>query len=93
MTQSEKQFQQAVIDFAILKGWKYYHTYNSRRSVPGFPDLVLVRERVIFVELKREGGKLTEAQHEWCAAISHAKNGEVYIWRPSDWPEIERVLS
>ena len=91
MTQSEKQFQQAVIDYAILQGWKHYHTHNSRKSVPGFPDLVLVRDRIIFAELKRAGGKLTEAQHNWIMALDEA-GAEWYVWRPVDWNEIERFL-
>ena len=91
MTQNEKQFQQAVIDYALLHNWKIYHTYDSRKSVPGFPDLVLVRDRIIFAELKRPGGKLTEAQHAWVVALDKA-GAEWYVWRPVDWNEIERFL-
>ena len=91
MTQSEKQFQQAVIDYALLHNWKIYHTYDSRKSVPGFPDLVLVRDRIIFAELKREGGKLTEAQTTWLDAIAKA-GGDAFVWMPSRWNVIEEVL-
>ena len=90
--ESEKQFQTAVIELAILRGWKHYHTYRSKRSVPGFPDLVLVRERIIFAELKREGGEATPQQQEWLDAIAYA-DGTAYLWQPSDWNEILRELT
>jgi len=62
---AEKQFQAEVIDIAKQIGWLLYHTYDSRQCEPGFPDLVLVRDRVMFRELKTEKGKLTLAQIDW----------------------------
>ena len=62
----EANFQATVIELAELHGWRVYHTHDSRRSQPGFPDLTLVRRyRLIFAELKREGGKLTAEQTAW----------------------------
>lgn len=88
---SEKDWQQQVIDLAQLLGWLYFHTYDSRRSSGGFPDLVLVRERVVFAELKSGSGRLTAAQHWWIASLSVA-GAEVYVWQPSDWPQVEQTL-
>lgn len=87
---SEKEFQAAVVQLARLRGWLVYHTFDARRSEPGFPDLVCARNgRVVFAELKREGGSLSRAQQRWQDALgSH----EVYVWRPSDWADVERVL-
>ena len=69
-TLSEKQFQQAVIDMARLHRWLVYHTHDSRRSDPGFPDLTLVRDgRLIFAELKTEKGKATYDQVFWLHAL------------------------
>lgn len=64
----------------------------------GFPDLVLVRyDQVMFVELKSQVGRLSNPQKEWIAALNgvqltspHAVT--VHVWRPSDWPEVERDL-
>ena len=94
-----------VKQLAKLWGWIVYHTHDSRRSDPGFPDLVLVRGgRIIFAELKREDGKLTTDQKEWIfqleqvqekvssAPASTGCNFRVYVWRPSDWPVIELWL-
>lgn len=40
----ERDFQAAVMELARLLGWRVYHTWDSRKSEPGFPDLVLVRD-------------------------------------------------
>ena len=90
---SERDFQAQVVQLAKLTGWRVYHTYDSRRSNPGFPDLVLVRApRVILAELKRERGRVTAAQREWGETLRACPGVEYYLWRPSDWDEIEQVL-
>lgn len=89
---SEKVFMSQVRQLARMYGWKQYHTWNSFRSTEGFPDLVLVRPpRLIFAELKSEKGKATEAQLEWLHGFRSC-NLEAYVWRPSDFDEIERIL-
>ncbi len=95
---TEKEFMAAVVEFAEYRGWKVYHTYLSIRSKQGYPDLTMVRHndvcggRVIFAELKTETGKMTKAQTEWRRALDEA-GALFYLWRPSDWVEIERILS
>ena len=89
---SEADWQAHVIELAETLGWSHYHTYDSRRSTEGFPDLVLVRERVVFAELKREDGKLTSDQVAWVNDLLRA-NAEVYVWRPSDRDQVAQVLS
>ena len=39
LKETEKGFQAAVVELARLRGWLVYHTYDSRRSAKGFPDL------------------------------------------------------
>lgn len=90
--QTEASFQAQVIELARLRRWRHYHTRDSRRSVAGFPDLVLVRrERLIVAELKAEGGRLTREQAGWIGDLE-VTPAEVHVWRPSDWPEIEVAL-
>ena len=101
--QTEAEFQAAVIDLARRNGWRVHHHHDSRRQVrpgvfvgdrdaSGFPDLVAVRgSRVVWAELKRERGRLSVAQSAWLRDLE-AAGQEVYVWRPVDWPEIERVL-
>ena len=90
---SEKAFMSAVVDLARLTGWLCYHTFDSRRSEAGFPDLVLARGgRLVFVELKTEQGRVTDAQSEWLEALALCPGVEVHVWRPGDWDAIERTL-
>ena len=77
---------------APILGWCLaYHTLHSKGSQHGFPDRVLVRDRLIFAELKREHGKPTVAQKEWLDGLAGA-GVETYLWRPSDLDEIATVL-
>lgn len=59
---------------------------------PGFPDLVLVRERVVVAELKARRGKVSDQQQAWLEAFGRA-GVEVYVWRPADLDEVQAVLS
>lgn len=88
---SEKDWQSQVIEVAGVGGWRHYHTHDSRRSAKGFPDLVFVRDRVVYAELKSEIGQLRPEQVEWLEALA-AAGQEAYLWRPSDRAEMESVL-
>jgi len=90
---TEKDFQRTVLELAKLTGWQTYHTFDSRRSEAGFPDLVLARDgRIIAAELKTESGRVTEAQRDWLTALASCPGVEVFVWRPSDWTAIEQTL-
>lgn len=90
---SEKAFQGAVLDIARVLGYRSYHTYDSRRSAPGLPDLLLVRPpRVIFSELKTQHGRVTAAQEQWLALLRDCPGVECYTWRPSDLEAIADIL-
>jgi hypothetical protein len=91
----ERAFQQIVCEAARLTGWLCYHTFDSRRSTPGFPDLVLchpVRRQVIFAELKTARGRVSAAQQVWHAALVCCPGVEVHIWRPGDLDAILAML-
>ena len=88
---TEKDFQHTVVEAAKLYGWIYYHTYSSKRSPAGFPDLVLVRERVLFRELKTEKGRLTAYQIVWGKRLTDA-GSDYAVWRPSMLDEIYKEL-
>jgi hypothetical protein len=93
---SEKEFQQQVIDLARLAGCLVYHTFDSRKSEPGFPDLVIVSSdmaRPIFAEIKTEKGKLTMRQELWKAVLEQIPGVDYRLWRPSSWPEIEALFA
>jgi hypothetical protein len=73
-------------------GWTSYHTLRSKGSKSGYPDRTLVRDRILFVELKREKTHPTDDQVAWLDKLAGA-GGECYLWRPSDLDEIAAVLS
>lgn len=88
----EKDWQRQVIELALLMGWQRpMHIYDSRRSEPGWPDLALVRDRLILLELKREKSTTTEAQKHWLTALADA-NVEVYVCRPRHLQPLSEVL-
>jgi hypothetical protein len=91
---SEKELAENVRFLSASLGWKHYHTWNSIHSAKGFPDCCLVKPpRLLFVELKREAGKIATAQQEWLDAIKDC-GIETYVWRPTQWLDgtIERIL-
>lgn len=97
----EKDWQRQVIDLARLLKWRVAHFRPAMTkhgwATPvaadgkGFPDLCLVRERLIFAELKRDGGKLADDQRIWLAALEHA-GIEVHVWRPADAEQVLQTL-
>jgi hypothetical protein len=100
---SEAELQGNVIDLAHLLGFRVAHFRPARTATgwrtpvaadgAGWPDLTLVRgDRLVFVELKRSKGKVTEEQQAWLEALGNV--AEVYVWRPADWVDgtIETLL-
>ena len=97
---SERDWQNQVHRLAHDLGWKYYHAPDNRpvhgriqKVVAGFPDCVLVKgNRLIFAELKKELGIVSEAQESWLAALA-ATGVECYVWRPSQMREVQQILA
>ncbi len=91
--ETEGDFQQRVLDLCRDLALLAYHPYDSRRSREGFPSLVIVGNRVLFVELKDDSGQLSAEQHIWIDRIRAASgDAAVAIWRPSDWSTVEAML-
>lgn len=90
---TEAQFMANILSVARMCGWLVYHTHDSRRSEPGFPDLVLVHTgRCLFRELKTEKGKLTAEQQKWIGALA-SSGADVGVWIPSQMQEIADLLA
>jgi hypothetical protein len=97
---SEKLFQSAIIQIALLNGWQMFHAtpHQVRPGVfrsdgKGYPDLTLAHETkgLIYAEIKTTTGKASKEQLAWLKAL--APWAEVYIWRPADIGWIEKRLS
>lgn len=87
---TEAQWQAQVIELAERYGWFVYHTYDSRRSHAGWPDLVLARPstgELLYVELKTDKGRVSPAQRTWLRVLEDC-NQEVHVWRPRDFDEL-----
>jgi hypothetical protein len=93
---------------AALAGWMTFHPHRSQQSEAGFPDLVFVRSPrqdarhygppyILFVETKREKGRLSAAQRAWGTALGCVElvtEGAVAyrLARPSSRHEVEALL-
>ena len=100
---SEKQFQDAVVDFARINGWdRIFHAprggtggrvHANYPESSGFPDLVMVRgHRLVMIELKARKGRLSEKQKGWLDALRVVPAVEVHVFRPDDWLDIQSLL-
>jgi hypothetical protein len=95
---TEKEFLDQIVQLGNLHGWRSFHVFDSRKSAPGFPDLIMLRgQRMIVAELKRSGKfKPSAYQCAWLAAFMQLQESFegllVAVWDPSMWPEIERTL-
>ena len=92
LAMTEAQWQATIVCLAHNLGYLVYHTHDSRRSPAGFPDLVLCGRQLIFAEVKAERGKITIEQSAWLQSLRDA-GAQAYLWRPSDYPEVERTLT
>ena len=102
----ESEYQAQIIELAQFRGWLVAHFRTSRTQRAdgsvfyqtaiaadgkGFPDLVLVRERVIFAEIKTDKGRLSDEQKAWRDALL-ASGAEWYCWKPRDFDNVMEVL-
>lgn len=90
-----KKLQKGIIDTARRLGWRVAHfpTIQDFRGTwrtpvaadgKGFPDLLLVRDRVIVREVKGDGDKLNPAQTLWLTAFRLA-GADAGVWAPKHW--------
>ena len=95
-TELEKDFQERVCHIARLYGWRIYSIPDSRRvSMAGYPDLTMwnvEQKRLIFAELKREKGKVSESQKIVLSELGQLVQCVVYVWRPSDGVSIIEIM-
>lgn len=99
---TEDVFTAAAIQLAQSAGWLAFHARPARTAAgwrtpvqgdgEGFPDLLLVRERVVFAELKAERGRLRSDQERWLDRLRGA-GAEVHVWKPRQWPAIVEALA
>lgn len=102
---TESEFQRQVTDLATRLGWSWVHFERMGNSQgqwrtpaygplgKGWPDLVLIRRgTTVYAELKAQNKYPTDAQKEVLRVLSNA-SPHVYVWRPSDFPQVLEVLT
>jgi hypothetical protein len=91
----ERDLQTNVVEMARWLGWLTYHAFDSRRSQPGLPDIIAIRNQtVLWIELKKDDrARLRPEQQVWSERLLAA--GQDYRkWTWTSWlsGEIERTL-
>jgi hypothetical protein len=91
---SERELMACVVDLARVMGWRVAHFRPALTSKgwrtpvgadgAGFPDLLMVRDRIVAAELKGDAGRLSNEQRDWLQDLRDA-GAETYMWRPADW--------
>ena len=88
-TMTEKALMQAIRDAAGPLGYLTYHTYDSRRSEEGFPDLVIVkRGNLFFFETKTATGRVRPAQLNWLEELQNGQVLSARLVRPADLDDV-----
>ena len=88
---TEAQLQRQVMAVAARLGYLSYHTYSSKRSAPGYPDVTLVHPAggtLFLLELKRDTEHPTLAQQRWLDALGWVTRVESGVVQPrslADW--------
>jgi len=86
---TERLFQGRVQQALRVAGFESYHTYDSRRSTKGFPDLIALhpgKKRILAIEVKTETGKVTLEQNAWLDMFSLC-GVETWLLRPGMFDE------
>lgn len=102
----ESEWQSWVIAYAKALGWAVAHFRTVGVARPGgrisyqtpvqadgagLPDLILVRERVVWAELKVGKNTLSDDQKVWISRLQTAAC-EVYVWYPADAAVVSETL-
>ena len=93
----EQQFQHTVIKMAEQQGWLIYHVANVRgqlraKSSVGFPDLILLKHKLVAWECKRSGRQASEEQQKWIDAFTQI-GVESRVITPEDYDYVMTVLT
>jgi len=76
---SENDVKRQVKDYLNLKGYFHFHILQGLGAYRGIPDIIAIKNnRVLFLEIKRPGGKQSDYQKQFQANIE-GQGGEYYI--------------
>lgn len=91
---NEQELQDAIVETANLLGWRVFHTRPARSEKgwrtavsyqgKGFPDLCMVRDRLLFAEIKVKKNTLSDEQRAWRDQIAVC-GVEWHLWDETAW--------
>ena len=81
---TENDVKCAVKQLLSIKGYFHFPILQGLGAKRGIPDIIAIKNnRVLFLEIKRPGGKLTEHQQQFQADIN-GQGGEYYVIKSLD---------
>ena len=81
---SENDIKRQVKDYLSLKGYFHFPILQGLGAKKGIPDIIAIKNnRVLFLEIKRPGGKLSEHQQQFQLDIE-GQGGEYYTIKSLD---------
>jgi len=76
---SENDVKRQVKDYLTLKGYFHFPILQGLGAYKGIPDIIAIKNnRVLFLEIKRPGGKQSDYQKQFQANIE-GQGGEYYV--------------
>ena len=87
---SETDIKRQIKEYLDIMGWFNFPILQGIASYKGIPDRIAIKEgRILFLEMKRTGGKLSESQKLFQEKIENA-GGEYYVIHSLD--ELIKIL-
>jgi len=76
---SENDIKKQVKQYLSLKGYFHFHIMQGLGAYKGIPDIIAIKNnRVLFLEIKRPGGRQSDYQKQFQANIE-GQGGEYYL--------------
>lgn len=104
---NERDFEKRIIEMARAFGWRCYHFHDSRREVrpgvfvgdkdaAGVCDWILTHHdppRLVFMEVKGDGGKLSDQQQEFLQAVKAVAEEQPLNCSSVEFPPLIGVMA
>jgi len=81
---TENDVKKQVKQYLSLKGYFHFHIMQGLGAYRGIPDIIAIKNnRVLFLEIKRPGGRQSDYQKQFQADIEE-HGGEYYLVKSLD---------
>lgn len=91
---TEAEMYETLRQAAALRKRLIYHSFDSRHSFAGFPDVVIANPPFVhFCELKTKRGTPSPAQEAWLNAFHGCDAVTAGVYRPDDLDALLELLA